>query len=290
MRFAGGMYGLKEIFNVISNAYNSYNNLSTYYTMGSYVVLLVIVLIWSYYNKNKIEEQKRIIDYTLLSLILCMFIPTATVIMDLLLTREAYYQIFWILPIIIVIAYCAIKISYDFDKHKFDKITLLFFVIILLMSGVNPFLNTNFYKTNKYETSDNNLKINNNIIYLANYLNELDQNIRIIAPPDIMFNIRKYTSNIKTLYGIDITMEDASQRYTAEIIAAYNTMKLEIPDINYVLQIAENTKCNIIILQNETVSDYIYESWDIILSMLEYGGFYPVNYFEEYTVFLKDTN
>ena len=73
-------------------------------------------------------------------------------------------------------------------------------------------------------------------------------------------------------------------------IPAYNTMKLEIPDINYVLQIAENTKCNIIILQNETVSDHIYESWDIILSMLEYGGFYPVNYFEEYTVFLKDTN
>ena len=67
-----------------------------------------------------------------------MFIPTATVIMDLLLTREAYYQIFWILPIIIVIAYCAIKISYNFDKHKFDKITLLFFVIILLMAGVNP--------------------------------------------------------------------------------------------------------------------------------------------------------
>ena len=28
------MCGLKEIFNVISNAYNSYNNLSTYYTMG----------------------------------------------------------------------------------------------------------------------------------------------------------------------------------------------------------------------------------------------------------------
>ena len=56
---------MKEVIDVLKNTYSMYNNTSQYYAMGSYIVLLVIALIWYLCNKEKINKSsKNIFEYS----------------------------------------------------------------------------------------------------------------------------------------------------------------------------------------------------------------------------------
>lgn len=209
---------MKEIFAAIWEDIGLYNNNTLF------MVLFVIALIYLWITE-KDKRIKTILVYVSIAIVVIIVNPIYAWI-GLKVEQEAYYRVWWMLPIGIVVCYGAVK-AVESVKHLRSKVLITIMALALIIAnGKFVYTNTIHFKaSNKYH-------IPQMVIDVADALKIENYKPKVVLPAELLSFIRQYTADIympygrnilETRWGFSSPLYDSMEAdvYVAEDIAKY---------------------------------------------------------------------
>jgi len=220
---------------MVRQAYNMFQGDSTY------LVLFYIALLYAFIADRKLRE---LLVYPSLTVMVIAFMPvTAKIIAEYIIGAEVYWRVFWLLPIIIVIAYAATHMIMSRKKASSRSITFLVLLLLIALSGKFILTGENF------EMPENYFKIPNEAIFIAEMIKE-DKGTdiesaapKLAVPYELACTIRQYDASIPLLFGR--RPHDSRSEGSVEV---YETINSANPDIEKIAEIARRNRCGYIVL------------------------------------------
>ena len=202
---------------------------NAYMTLFFISVVVLIVL-----DRKKTSLNKAVLFPTV-GVLLCIVNPVLIGILDKLVGMSArYVRIYWLLPVVIVMAASAVKAGdLAADREKAWGIYGIIGLLVIL-SGTCLLTRDNF------EQSDNLYKLPQEAIDICSMLPEDTRSIRLAVPPSLSSYIRQYDGNIKLLHGRK--KEEARKE-------VYDLMNQEKQDIPYITKYSRVYNCDYIVLE-----------------------------------------
>ncbi|MDD6072304.1 MAG: hypothetical protein PUC12_16050 [Clostridiales bacterium] len=160
--------------------------------LGPITILYLCALLYLIVKRKEIRYGTELVWINLLILLIVLN-PTFA---DLYL-KELVWRSYWVLPVLVVIAYAAVDF---FQKQAFDwkkKLCILMGFIILCLGGF-------VYDGSSWSLAANPYKIPQEYIEVYDYLLQQDKDPRVVMPKGLYTYARQYSSQIKLLYGRDI--------------------------------------------------------------------------------------
>lgn len=161
------------------------------YTLELFLIMLIVMCFLS----KKHEMSRRVVLYTVISIIiLCN--PIVAVVLQKTALHSVYWRTLWILPMGIVIAYTMVCLVEKFNNAVLKTVVGIVLGIVIITSGSQMMTSENFQKTeNKY-------KIPGEVIEVADIiLDHSDGSAKVIAPDAVSIWVREYTPEIELIYG-----------------------------------------------------------------------------------------
>lgn len=162
------------------------------YTGMSILMSLFFVALAYVALKDKNRNNKTIILYGTVGILLLIFNPLLYYAYSTYVDAGSYWRVFWILPMAIGIAYVGAELVKD---HRITGFLLLIFALFLggkLVYTISPEFK---FATNEYH-------INQSTVDVADYLDTLDLDHYMVAVPyEMLADIRQYNINIRMPYG-----------------------------------------------------------------------------------------
>ena len=185
---------------------------------SSYMVLLTISLLFMLWNKKKNTRAKTVAVYSILVLFLIIYNPLVAPYGLHFFSEDkwAYMRIFYLLPLMPVIAYAftdyyADKV--DITEKAGRKMTFLAVIVITILLSGQTFGSTMYIK------AQNIYKVDGQALAIAEAVKEENagETARVLLPENdnIIFGIRQYTGDI-IVAGSSDTIKDEMTLYTAE--------------------------------------------------------------------------
>jgi hypothetical protein len=197
---------------------------------------------------EKVKWKKMILGILPLLVTAAFFIPLTRVVFEIMTDEEGtYYRILWLLPMGIDIAYGACLF---FDRHR--RLGLCFTcATVMAMSGFSL-----VYKdTAIIKKAENRFHIPNSVIEICNMIMpaENEGRVRAAFPPELVYFVRQYDTNIMMPYGRDYV--EAQWNWWNAVCAQMNVT----PEHGYImeelLQATRETKCRYLILNRSIPCD-----------------------------------
>lgn len=199
---------MKAMWQFILENYHMYN------MAGMYTALFLAALLFLYL-KEKSREWHPTLLYSSLLLLAVIFNPvTAKLMTKFMSGEEVYWRMFWLLPMLPVIAYVAVCILEEQKETKKKAVVFLalFFVVVLsgdfVYTGNTIVYNgSSFFELGKnFEKANNPYKVPDEVIEVCEIIEKEDggkknHSPRVIVPWELVSYIRQYDANIEMLYG-----------------------------------------------------------------------------------------
>lgn len=199
---------MKAMWQFILDNYHMYN------LAGMYTALFLAALLFLF-MKERSREWHPVFLYSSLFLMAVIFNPlTAKVMTKFMSGEEVYWRMFWLLPMLPVIAYGAVLLL---EEQKEKKRKLILFAALFLMivfSGNFAYTGNTivygsggFFELGKnFEAIHNPYKVPDEVIEVCDIIEEADggkrnHSPRAIVPWELVSYIRQYDANIEMLYG-----------------------------------------------------------------------------------------
>lgn len=226
------------MIDLVKETYNRFNGTGMYFALF-YVALLYIYIV---------DKKKReFLVYPSLLFLLVSFTPvTAYIIGKYIIGDYVYWRIFWLLPMVIVIAYAGIHLISIQDNRKNISIVSISVVTIIMLSGNFIFTKDNF------QVPENYFKIPDEAIHISQMIksdkeeNTEDLEPRVAAPYELACTIRQYDASISLLYG-----RAPKQTYSREKVQVSEQLNSLTPDIWTVATYTRQFNCNYIVLTTD---------------------------------------
>lgn len=208
------------------------------------------------------------------ALVLCVLVtePHIYQFLQKYMLGKTYWRLFWIIPVMPVIACAAVDIVGRIRRKTTAALALggILFLIAGCGSLVYGHSQTSFSK------AENAYKIPQRVVDVCQFLLELDEQPRIVAEPSIYLYARQYSADIQMMYGRDEdgyihTIDDQRKRVADE-------MSSDDPDLAYIHDIMEELDYSYLIK-----SDYD-DAWD---SAYYSAGFEKIGRIDWFGVFRR---
>lgn len=270
---------IKESFDLVIQTYNRYAG------GGMYLALFFISLIYIYFSPDAKSVKKDLGAYSLFALIIVLFPPAAYIINAVIFDHGSpdttvFWRTYWIIPIILLIAYCSETITYR-QKNKSNKV-LIFLSCCAVIVLCGKFL----FTSEQFGRSENKYKLPEEAVIISDIIED-DANARDVVPKlaasdSITPYIRQYDAGIKLTYGrAGKTDYGDNYSYSRKIFVWLNDPNYLIsPDtipafIDYVAQ----TSTNYLALDDPAVKEIAESYLDLIL--VDEAGDYSVYFIEQ---------
>lgn len=196
------------------------NNL--FWEESGYAILLVISFMWILLGKKKNDRAKNMAIYSILVLFLVIYNPIVAPIGMRFFSdaATAYLRIFYLLPMITILAYAAADYYADMVNNT-DRVSrklkyAVIMCVIIVMCG-------SLYDENMYRDVENIYKIDGEALEISEVVlaereaDKQEEKARILAPnvDDITYGIRQYTGNI-VIAGFSDDFKDEDTLVTLE--------------------------------------------------------------------------
>lgn len=222
---------MKEIFAQVWEDVQLYNNNTLF------MILFVLALIWLMIaEKNR--GVKIVLGYISIALIVIILNPIYAWI-GLKIEQEAYYRVWWMLPIGVVVCYGAVK-AVEYVKHLSSKVLIMILVIALMVvNGRFVYTNTIHFKaSNKHH-------IPQMVIEVAEALKIEDYKPKAVLPAELLSFIRQYTADIYMPYGRNIL--EKQWGFTNPL---YDCMEAEVYHADEIAKYARAEQCVYVVLSS----------------------------------------
>lgn len=182
---------------------------------GMHFALFFAAVLYLAAVREKGEEKpgRFIVGYSIVFTILYLCPVTAYIIMEYCIGELVYWRMFWLLPIIITIAYVFVKWLFQTKGKGQFALFLILAVAVIGITGAPVYTQENFYP------AENEYKIPQNAIDICEFINQdRGENggvAKVTVPNELLCYIRQYDASIKMPYGRNaLTGEKLGKRRT----------------------------------------------------------------------------
>ena len=224
---------------------------------GKYQALFWIALIYLYLQKRSENNEKKVLLYSVTSLLILWNPLVVYGIVHVFPEVAAYWQLLWVLPVESVIAYAICLVLQDtkaYREHK--KVYWGYFavavMVIALAGTIVPFhSDTVLAADNAYGIPDREMEV----------LKRLDQeqvsgqsNIVLLGTNDVLKVSRKYNGSIINVYGNAIwdpqVPNDITDAYTEQQYKLYDLMQAPTDHEEEITKMAADMGCTYLVVSN----------------------------------------
>ena len=145
------------------------------------------------------KERRKTIVLPSVLLILVIFNPVLYYYVWNKLLVRVYWRMFWILPVIPVLAYTMVHLVFSL-KERAGAIFALTACLLLVMHG-----GSNVYdgEETSFQTATNTYKLPQEVLAVCDQLTELEKEPRAVMDGTLYCGVRQYTTKVKMMYGRD---------------------------------------------------------------------------------------
>lgn len=204
----------------MSEVFESY---SLYTGSGIMMILFFVCLIYIGL-KDKNRSNTSVLFFGSIILVFCMFLPPLYWLYVNYVDGNTFWRMWWMAPVSVTLSYVGTKL---FEKHR--SAGLILSVVVILLGG-----GFSYAYQRGFEVAKNPYQLSENIIAVADYLEEIDEDGVIMAtvPHDMVSQIRQYKTNIVLAYGreqLDPAWKD--NLYQNEYFQAFNRVDLSFESL-----------------------------------------------------------
>ena len=164
--------------------------ITSYFGTTCYPLILLLFLLYLIFNRKN-ERSKQILFSIIL---LCVLFPLLYILSNFMGQEAETYRFLWLFPLSCIFAFLAVSIC---RKTIFDKSVVAMIVcIMVLLSG------SVLFAPNGIKMPENVYELDNEIIEIAELINKecTENDVRLIAPSQVMIQIRQYSGNLCWAY------------------------------------------------------------------------------------------
>lgn len=255
------MRSMKEIWDIIIISYRNYIG------QGVYFVLFLIALMYIVFVPKE-KEKRHLFFLPVAVLTLLIFNPIAAKIVLKMLEGATYWRMFWLLPMILVIAYVLVQFVHQQDKKNMRYFALAMGIITITICG------NWIYTEDNFDGHENAFNLPSQVIWVSDIIAPDEGGYaKAVAPEKLNYYIRQYNADIKLAYSRD-DAHSYNQGYRGHPI--YDQVKNDILDGDLFLKNCLEAKCNYIITDSD---------WNLSDDKLGEYGYYYIDYVDEYKIY-----
>lgn len=215
---------------------------------GMLMVLLLAAVIYLFITeKNK--AAKILFLYVPVFLLALFFNPFFAKIVYRFTGDEIYWRILWLVPVVPVLAYAAVKIIFSVSGKK-RGLAGAGLVLILMVSGKLVYKNPDFVK------AENVYHIPQTVVDLCEAIREEDI-VRAAFPIEHVYYVRQYTNDIYMPYGREMLRSDWEAKNSL-----YDLLIVPVLDVEAVTAALREWDCEYVVLSVEKELDGTFEAYD----------------------------
>ncbi len=181
---------MKEIIAAIWEDIVLYNNNT--FLMLLFLLALVFLLIM-----EKDKNIKTIFVYLCIVILVIIVNPLYAWI-GMKVDQEAYYRVWWMLPMGIVVCYSAVKAVIHFKRLLCKAVVIFMTILVIVMNGRLVYENTIYFK------ASNAYHLPQMVIDVAEALKMEKYKPKVVLPAELLSFVRQYTADIYMPYGRNI--------------------------------------------------------------------------------------
>ena len=234
---------------------------------GLFLVALIYLLI---VEKNK--NMRVVFVYMPLLTLLLYFNPLFARVVNYFTGEEVYYRFLWLVPMVPVLAYCAIKIVVE-SKEELKLPVGLVIGIIFVLSG------SLVYKSSHFQKAENIYHVPQTVVDLCDTICSEDEVIMAVFPKEFLQYVRQYNAYIRMPYGREMTVPVWVENYNHNSYLYEHIENATLLDVSEICWEAREWACRYLIISeqkqlDESFLDYGYEIVDVIDGYVIYKCFH----------------
>lgn len=219
--------------------------------MGTGLTIIWFLLALVYLFLNEKQKPRRILFvYTPLIVLLCFFNPIFARVFQRLVGREIYFRICWLMPVIVVIAYCVIRIS---DRLRGRKAACFIGAALFL----TVFSGKLVYDNGLYGVAENVYHVPDAVVAVCDAIEAPGREVMAVFPEEMVLYVRQYSSVVCMPYGREVFMGVYDE--------LDNLMAGEVVDLERLAPLARREGCHYVILRADQKLEGSPEEYDWIL-------------------------
>lgn len=229
-----------------------WNEIITFYEKytgaGMLMVLLLAAVIYLFVaEKNR--ATKILFLYVPVFLLALFFNPLFAKVVYRFTGDEIYWRILWLVPVVPVLAYAAVKIIFSVSGKKRGT-ACVGLVLILMVSGKLVYQNPDFVK------AENVYHIPQVVVDLCEAIRE-DEIVRAAFPIEHVYYVRQYTNDIYMPYGREMLRSDWEAKNSL-----YDLLIVPVFDVEAVTAALREWDCEYVVFSVEKELDGTFEEYD----------------------------
>lgn len=231
---------MNKYLEALKIAYNSMFDNKAYLLMALLALLFLFIL-------NKHTDISKYILYGSIIIILIVCNPLIGYVIAIFIGKGVYWRVFWMLPIVIMIAYSITWCIQKQDKNKKLAVGIIF-TLIIVMCGDYMFSSDNFTIVN------NAYKVSDETVAVCNMLLADEEDVRAIVPLSLSIEVRQYDASIKLLFG--------RKDYDKDLKKVVQEIDKDIIDIELIDEYAKKYDCTHVVIKNSSELSESPEEYD----------------------------
>lgn len=163
--------------------------ITSYFGTTCYPLILILFLLYLILNRKN-ERSKQ---FLFSIIVFCVLFPFLYIFSNIIGQEAETYRFLWLFPLSCIFAFLAVSIC---RKTAFDKTVVAMVVCTMILLSGSVLLVPSSIKMpeNVYELDDE-------VIEIAEMINsECEEDVRLIAPSQVMIQIRQYSGNLCWAY------------------------------------------------------------------------------------------
>jgi hypothetical protein len=233
---------------------------------GMLAGLFLVALLYLFVTeKNKIT--RILFVYMPAMLLVLYFCPLFAAIVYAFVGEEIYYRLLWLLPVVPVLAYAAVKLLTSMKTEKTWKkaVTGAALVGIVITSG------SLVYQSPYFSRAQNPYHVPQEVVEICDSIRVEGREVVAVFPTELIPYVRQYSAYIWMPYGREILVE--RWNFQNEL---FDLMNQEVLDVDLIAQSAHEKGCHYVIISKEKMlngsfEDYQYELFDEVEHYLIYA-------------------
>ncbi|MDD2970568.1 MAG: hypothetical protein PHE02_00355 [Lachnospiraceae bacterium] len=236
---------MQEVIDLILHVQN------TIEIYGKYQALFWVALVYLCFKRKK--ENQDVLRYSVVSLLLFWNPLFVYGIIHTFPEVAAYWQLLWVLPVEMVIAYGLTIALQETTAHQEGKKIywgyLAAVVVIIALAGtIVP------SESDTVQAADNRYGIPERDMEALQCLDQVEGPITLLAVNDVLKVSRKYNGSIVNVYGSSLwdpnVPNDTTDGYTAEMYRLYELMQTPVDHEEEITGLAADMGCGYLIISN----------------------------------------
>ncbi len=231
------------------------------YNNDSFLMLIFFAALIGLWFTEENKDIKVIFVYLSIALTF-VFINPIYAWCAMKVDAEAYYRVWWTLPMGIMVCYCVVKAVIHFKKIISKALVIVLAVLVIAVNGKFVYTNTIHFK------ASNAYHIPQLVIDVAEALRMENYKPKAVLPAELLPFVRQYTAEIIMPYGRNIV--ETKWGFSSPL---YDCMEADVYVAEDIAQYAREELCVFVVLSSIKTMEGKMEDYHYTLLGL-FGGYY----------------